>query len=119
MFGKSRQLPGLILALFVAVCVFALAAIAQKKADEKPASATVAGCLQKSDEADVFAIFPENGKKYELVSRDIRLSAHVGHNVRATGTLVDEDEEQEQERGEGWGGKIYVTSLKLISESCK
>jgi hypothetical protein len=78
------------------------------------------GYLQKGDEADEFAIKGENDKNYELVSRNIKLSAHVGHKVRVTGTLIEEEsEEQEREAGEGWAGKIYVTSLKMVSETCK
>ena len=98
--------------------VFALTASPQEAA--KVPRTTVTGCLQKGDEADVFAITGENGKNYELVSRNVKLSAHVGHKVRVSGTLMEEEsEEQEGDAGERWAGKMYVRSLKMVSETCK
>jgi serine/threonine-protein kinase RIO1 len=79
MAGKSRLSFGVILFFYLAVGVFAPAAGAQQEG--KKASTTVTGCLQKGNEADVFAIGGEDGKNYELVSRNIKLSAHVGHKV--------------------------------------
>ena len=118
MAGKSGLLFGVILFFSIAVYAFALPANAQQEG--KKASTTVTGCLKEADEADVFAISNENGKNYELVSRNIKLSAHVGHKVRVTGTLIEEEsEEQEREASEGWAGKIYVTSLKMVSGTCK
>jgi len=119
MAGKSRTSFSIILGFVLAVGVITLAASAQK-GDKEAARTTVTGCLQKGDEADEFAITGEYGKNYELVSRTIKLSAHVGHKVRVTGTLIEEEsEEQEKEAGEGWAGKIYVTSLRVVSETCK
>jgi hypothetical protein len=91
-----------------------------QKGEEKAASATVTGCLQKGNEADVFAIIGGDGKNYELVSRNVKLSAHVGHKVRVSGTLMEEEsEEQEGEAGDRWTSKMYVRSLKMVSETCK
>jgi hypothetical protein len=119
MSSKSRKWLSVILAFFLAVCVFSLAASAQQ-GSKKSANTTVTGCLQKGDEADEFAITGENGKNYELVSRNVKLSEHVGHKVSVTGTPIGEKgEEKEKEAGEGWAGKIQVTSLKMVSETCK
>ena len=119
MAGRTRKSLSLILGSVLPVCVFTFVASAQKS-EKEAASATVTGCLQKGDEADVFAITGENGKSYELVSRNVKLSAHVGHKVRVSGTLMgEESEEQEGEAGERWAGKMYVRSLKMVSETCK
>jgi len=116
--ARSGLSFGVILLLSIAVDAFALTATAQEEG--KKAFTTVTGCLKETDEADVFAISNENGQNYELVSRNIKLSAHIGHKVRVTGTLIEEEsEEQEREASEGWAGKIYVTSLKMVSETCK
>lgn len=120
MSSKSTQSLALILAVFFAPAVSAFAATAQK--GSKPAnSVTVTGCLQKGDEAGEFAITGENGKNYELVSRSVKLSEHAGHKVSVTGTLIGEEKEENQkkEEGEGWSGKIRVSSLKMVSETCK
>ena len=119
MAGRTRKSLSLILGSVLPVCVFTFVASAQRE-EKEAASTTVTGCLQKGDEADVFAITGENGKSYELVSRNVKLSAHVGHKVSVTGTPIGEKgEEKEKEAGEGWAGKIQVTNLKMVSETCK
>jgi hypothetical protein len=111
MAGKSWKELGAILVLSLAVGPFAIATGTQK--DRKKAATTVNGCLQKLDDADEFAITSENGDNYELVSRDIKLSPHVGHKVSVTGTLVEEEHDgEESEQIQLWTGRIYVTSLK-------
>src|SRR5215831_13371854 len=95
MAAKSRSSFGLILLFSLAVGALALGARAQQ--EDKRVSTTVTGCLKRTDEPDVFAISDENGRTYELVSRKIKLSAHVSHKVRVTGTLIEEESE-EQER---------------------
>jgi len=119
MASRTRTSFSIIVGLVLAVRLFTLVASAQES-DKEAARTIVTGCLQKGDDADVFAITGENGKNYELVSRNVKLSAHVGHKVRVTGTLIEEESErQEREAGEGWAGKIYVTSLKMVGETCK
>jgi hypothetical protein len=119
MFGKWSKSLSLILASFLAVCIFSLAAGAQQ-GGKKSAGTTVTGCLQKGDEANEFAITGDNGKNYELVSNSVKLSEHVGHKVSVTGTPIGEKgEEKEREAGEGWAGKIQVTNVKMVSETCK
>jgi hypothetical protein len=119
MASRTRTSFSIILGFVLAVGVFTLVGSAQKN-DKEAARTTVTGCLQKGDEADVFALTGENGKNYELVTRNVKLSVHVGHKVRVTGALIEEEsEQQEREAGEGWAGKIYVTSLKVVSETCK
>src|SRR5215472_15969208 len=119
MSSKSRKSLGVILAFSLAVCVFSLAASPQQSG-KKSAGTTVTGCLQKGDEPNEFAITGENGKNYELVSRSVKLAEHVGHKVSVTGTPIGEKgEEKEKEAGEAWAGKIQVTNLKMVSETCK
>jgi hypothetical protein len=118
MASRTRLSVSLILGFVLPAGVFTFVASGQK--GEEEAATTVTGCLHKGDETDVFAIAGENGKNYELVSRNVKLSAHVGHEVRVSGTLMDEEsEEQEGKAGERWAGRMYVRSLKMLSETCK
>ena len=119
MAGTTRTSLSLILGSVLPVCIFSFVASAQK-GQEEAASTTLTGCLQKGNEADVFAVTGGDGRNYELVSSNVKLSAHVGHKVRVSGTLMEEEsEEQEGEAGERWAGKMYVRSLKMVSETCK
>jgi hypothetical protein len=87
---------------------------------------TVTGCLQKGDEADEFSITGEDGKTYGLRSTAVDLSKHLGHKVTVTGTLKAESYEKEkgeseehEKKGTAEAGDIRVTSLKMVSDSCK
>src|SRR5215471_6881436 len=118
MFSTSKRSFILIFVVFF-VCAFSAPAFA--KGGKNGKTATVTGCLKQGDESDEFAITGDDGKNYELVSRTVKLSGHVGHKVTVTGTLLGEENEEKEkkEEGEGWSGKIRVTSLKMVSESCK
>jgi hypothetical protein len=110
---------------------------AQEPAAPAPATAkpihsqiTVTGCLQKGDSADEFAIAGENGKTWELRSHTVKLGEHVGHTVTITGvrhqeTKAEEAKEEKTEAKESKeaeakeAGDLRVTSLKMVSDSCK
>ena len=91
----------------------------------KTVSAT--GCLVKGDEPNEFSITGSNGKKYGLKSSSVNLSEHLGHKVMVKGTLKkegnekdgDERDNDEGKSGSKEAGDLDVTSLKMISSTCK
>jgi hypothetical protein len=115
-------------ALVVSLCPVALLAqgtMAPATPAAKPVQSkvTVTGCLQKGDSADEFAIA---GKS----SKTVKLDEHVGHTVTVTGVRHHETkaEEAKEEKTEGKeskeaeareAGDLRVTSLKMVSDSCK
>jgi len=125
----------LVAALFISLCPVALqaqetAAPATPAAKPMHPKVTVTGCLQKGDSADEFAITGENGKTWELRSKTVKLDEHVGHTVTVTGVRHHETkaEEAKEEKMEGKeskeaeakeAGDLRVTSLKMVSDSCK
>ncbi len=122
MFSTTKRNVILLVAVCLALMTCATAlSTNQQKGGKKTTSVTVTGCLQKGDEAGEFAITGEDGKNYELVSRTVKLSGHIGHKVSVTGTVAKEESEENEkkEAGEGWSGRIQVTSLKMVSETCK
>ena len=88
-----------------------------RQTESKPKTVTITGCLQNGDEANEYAITGEDGKKYELTSKQVALKDHVGHKVAVTGTVRHEREEDESK--EGWAGQVRVTNLKMVSDTCK
>jgi hypothetical protein len=94
-----------------------LAVVQARQAESKSKMVTITGCLQNGDEANEFAITGEDGKKYELTSKQVALKDHVGHKVTVTGTMRRERDEDESK--EGWAGQVRVSNLKMISDSCK
>jgi len=85
----------------------------------------VTGCLQKGVEPGGFYIAGEDGTMWELSAKID--AAHVGHKVTVKGHVLHRSEAEEakftdSERREA-NGKPYadfeVTSLKMVSDSCK
>jgi hypothetical protein len=109
--------------VYVLVAVLAVGAsffvVQARQNQAKAKTVTITGCLQKGDEANEFAITGEDGKKYELTSKQVALKDHVGHKVTVTGTLRREERDaDEDESKEGWAGQVRVTSLKMVTNSC-
>jgi hypothetical protein len=100
-----------------------------EKAEKMPTKTrkTVTGCLQKGDEAEGFTITGKDGKVWELHSKKVQLAEHVGHTVVVSGTAANRSKEEEEkieanekkEYGEKEHGDLRVSSLKMVSESCK
>jgi hypothetical protein len=96
-----------------------------------PKPVRVTGCLQKGDEENEFVITNKAGKKYEITSKSVALTGHVGHTVTVKGTAVAEEKtqneakEEKDEKGEkgeaqeNEGGHLQVTSLTMVSPKCK
>ena len=127
MLSKPKHFISLILVFLVAVCVFALAAGAQK-GNAKNGNVTVTGCLQKGDEADEFSLTGDDGKLYDLRSSSVKLAEHVGHKVTVSGKFKAEAHEKEEakeeakeskESGKKEAGDIQVATLKMVGDSCQ
>ena len=97
----------------------------------RPKPVRVTGCLQKGDEENEFVITNKAGKKYEITSKSVALTGHVGHTVTVKGALVAEENEEneakeekdekgeKEEAREHEGGHLQVTSLTMVSPKCK
>jgi hypothetical protein len=107
---------GYLLVVFLVLTLFSFSGLARQEKSKEPTGKTITltGCLQKGDEANEFAL-SEGDKKYELTSSRVALKDHVGHTVTVTGTVKSEKGEE----AEGWAGQMTVTSLKMVSTSCK
>jgi hypothetical protein len=116
---ETRISPRLISLLLL--CLFPLA-LSEKGMSE---TRSVTGCLQKGVEPNGLTLVGEDGAMWELSGQvDV---AHVGHKVTVSGHVLRRSKAKEtsfaaNEKQES-GGKQYtdfqVTSLKMISDSCK
>ena len=86
-----------ILALVLALSFGSPTAAAQEKATGGKA-VTVAGCMQKGDEAGEYSITSEDGKRYGLRGKTVGLAKHLGHKVSVSGTQMREENEAEDEK---------------------
>ena len=78
---------------------------------------TVSGCLQKGDEPGEYSIKGADGKAYGLRSTTVKLAGHLNHKVTVTGKTVKENEKEKNKNEEDQ--HLNVTSLKMVSNSCK
>jgi len=123
---RARLSLWMVPVLFVMFCPVFLYG-APQMGDEKAAKQSVTGCLAKGDESGGFTITDKDGKVWELHSKTVKLGGHVGHTVTVTGSATARSKAEEakieaNEKKEA-GGKehsdLQVSSLKMVSESCK
>jgi hypothetical protein len=117
--------------LFLSICPSTLysAQMGEEKAEKASAHSAhrVTGCLQKGEEEGGFTITAEDGKVWELHGKKVPLASHVGHTVTVTGSPAKESKAEEEkieanekkEAGEKKHGDLRVSSLKMVSDSCK
>ncbi|MGA7920219.1 MAG: hypothetical protein WCA38_11160 [Candidatus Acidiferrales bacterium] len=105
---------------------------------------TVTGCLKAGKQAGHYMLTAEDGTTYHLRSRQVKLGDHVGHTVEVTGRVPqgrgsggqtpsasssDGSDTSMSATGQsgasgatgetGNGHMLIVTSLKMVSDSCK
>jgi hypothetical protein len=120
MSSNTKVVVWLIPILLLILCP--LAASAQQNMSK---TNSVTGCLQKGVETGGFYIAGEDGTIWELSGKVD--AAHIGHKVTVNGhalhrTKVEEAKFADNEKQEGNGKPVadfQVSSLKMISDSCK
>jgi hypothetical protein len=92
---------------------------------------TVTGCLTKGESADEFRLTSEDGSAWKVHSSTVKLEEHVGHSVSAHGVVSNPKAHNLKEDAKSAAadtgakktdtehGELKVTSLKMVSDSCK
>jgi hypothetical protein len=78
---------------------------------------TVEGCL--SGAAGDFMLSDKNGTTYKLTGDTAKLSEHVGHEVKITGTASSGNDGGTASGTSGAVQTLEVTSMKHIAKTCK
>lgn len=82
---------------------------------------TVEGCLSGS--SGNFTLTDKNGTAYQLTGDPAKLSEHVGHEVKVTGTSgaagTGASGSTETSAAGSAGQSLQVTSVKHVSKTCK
>jgi len=76
---------------------------------------TVEGCLSGSNGS--FTLTDKNGMAYQLTGDTAKLSEHVGHEVKITGTSSASGSSASTSSASGQ--TLQVSSMKHISKTCK
>ncbi|HUB02565.1 MAG TPA: hypothetical protein VL983_07760 [Terriglobales bacterium] len=78
---------------------------------------TVQGCLSGSN--GNYMLTDKNGMSYQLTGDTAKLSQHVGHEIKVTGTTGAGTATGEMGRGSKASQTLTVTSMKHISKTCQ
>ena len=82
---------------------------------------TVEGCLSGSNGS--FTLTDKNGMSYQLTGDTAKLSEHVGHEIKVTGTSSSAGtagaESSTAGGSAGAGQSLQVSTVKHVSKTCK
>jgi ABC-type sugar transport system substrate-binding protein len=128
---KVKMMAMAILALFLFAGTAGLATAQDTTKTTHKKTRTLAGCLQKGDDANEYLLTTAKGSTWEIKSDSLKLGDHVGHKVAVTGVVTNakmhgmkEDAKDEaKEHGVATHstehGHMTVTNLTMVSESCQ
>src|SRR5450755_211687 len=88
---------------------------------------SVTGCLQAGDQPGQFSLTGVDGKVWALRSDAVKLNAHLGHEITATGYARETKRQENAENKDGQVeqaatredyGDLRVASVKMVSDNC-
>jgi Protein of unknown function (DUF5818) len=79
---------------------------------------TVQGCLSNS--GGTYTLTAKDGKTFQLTGDTAKLTEHVGHEIKVTGTVTSSSETSTGAMGKSGAEKtLEFTSIKHVSKSCE
>jgi len=94
--------------------------------DKSAKTRSVTGCLSAGDSANEFKLTQDDGSTWEIQSKAVKLSPHVGHTVTITGKVWHPDMHGAKEKAKETvdssakeHGHLKATDVTMVSESCK
>ena len=96
------------------------------KQDKSAEVRNITGCLTKGDSAGEFKVTASDGSNWEVKSKTVKLSPHVGHTVTVTGEVWHPDMHGAKEKAKSAvdddakeHGHLNVSKVEMVSDSCK
>lgn len=114
--------------LAVSCLVVSPALMAQEtaKTDKSAEVRNITGCLTKGDSAGEFKVTASDGSTWEVKSKTVKLSPHIGHTVTVTGAVWHPDMHGAKEKAKEAvdadakeHGHLNVSKVEMVSDSCK
>jgi len=100
--------------LFIAIMAVPGISVGQDNKDTSQQIAT--GCLRKGATEKAYLLTDEDGKTWDLRSKAVSLSPHVGQIVTVTGTIPSEPKNSNDTSPQN---HLLVAKLDVVHESCK
>jgi hypothetical protein len=122
---KSKWALNLLAMSYLAVSPVLMAQDTTKQ-DKSAEVRNVTGCLSKGDSTTEFKVTASDGSSWEVKSKTVKLSPHVGHTVTVTGEVWHPDMHGAKEKAKSAvdpdakeHGHLNVTKVEMVSDSCK
>lgn len=121
------------LCLFVVglMCAWTVAQDSSNGAKSKDNVRSITGCLSQGDSANEFLLTGTDGSTWEMYnSSAVKLTSHVGHEVKVTGTVAnagmhnmkedakDAAKDSGMKKSNSEHGHLKPTDLQMVSDSC-
>jgi hypothetical protein len=90
-------------------------ALAQDVPDDSRQRAT--GCLRRAT-ANRYRLIDENGKLWDLRSKNVSFAPHVGHTVTVSGTIPQKSKNSDPSDTSPQNN-LNVTELDMVSDTCQ
>jgi hypothetical protein len=109
------------LRIIATLAVFVLVSIGIASGQDDPDDSTqrVTGCVRKGPDANHYRLLDDNGKLWDLQSKNVRFAPHVGHLVTVSGTIPQKSDNENDKAGDtSPQNDLMVTKLEMVRDTC-
>ena len=100
-----------------AVLLIASSSAALAQDDPDDSIQRVTGCLRKGAAANHYRLIDENGKLWDLQSKNVSFAPHLGHTVTVSGTIPQKSKKNPSDTSPQ--NNLNVTQLEMVSDTCQ
>jgi hypothetical protein len=87
--------------------------------DPDDSAQRVTGCVRKRPDPNHYRLLDNNGKLWNLQSKNVRFAPHVGHLVTVSGTIPQKSDNENDKAGDASPqNDLMVTKLEMVRDTC-
>jgi hypothetical protein len=104
----------------LAVAIITILGIANAQDNPDDSMQRVTGCLRKEANTKRYRLMDENGKLWNLQSKNVSFAPHLGHMVTVSGSIPQKSSNDNDKAGDtSPQNDLVVTKLDMVRDSCK
>ena len=103
----------------LAVVIIAALGVGFAQDDPDDSTQRVTGCIRKGPEGNHYRLLDDNGKLWNLRSKNVSFAPHVGHLVTVSGTIPQKSSNDNDKTGDtSPQNDLVVTKLDMVRDTC-
>jgi len=103
----------------LALAIITISGIANAQDDPDDSAQRVTGCVRKGADANHYRLLDDNGKLWNLQSKNVSFAPHVGHWVTVSGTIPQKSDNDNDKAGDtSPQNDLMVTKLEMVRDTC-